>query len=178
VGRRVPQIRAPAARVLKGRDIQDLNLWLRGRCHVLIVSYEMAAAWGKRIEDARDIIDVIIFDEAHYLKNKDSQRTLKMLGQECDGAHGLARWGARVWFLTGTPNPNDAADIWSMLRFCKATPLNRRIFRDRYYTQRLGVHSARTRRGRRWSPSSSRPSARAACAAPRPASACSCRRSG
>lgn len=129
-------------RVLKGRDIQDLNLWLRNKVHVLVLSYEMAAAWGKRIEDARDILDVIVFDEAHYLKNKDSQRTLKMLGQECDGAHGLARWGARVWFLTGTPNPNDAADIWSMLRFCRATPLNRRIFRDRYYTQRLGVHSA------------------------------------
>lgn len=129
-------------RVLKGRDIQDLNLFLRNRVNVLILSYEMAAAWGKRIEDARDIIDVIVADECHYLKNKDSQRTLKMLGQECDGAHGLCRWGARFWGLSGTPNPNDAADIWSLLRFARATPLNRRIFRDRYYTQRLGVHSA------------------------------------
>lgn len=129
-------------RVLKGRDIQDLNLWLRGRANVLIVSYDMAANWSKHIQAARDIIDVIVFDEAHYLKNKDSQRTLKMLGEECDGAHGLARWGARVWFLTGTPNPNDAADIWSLLRFCKATPLNRRIFRDRYYNAKVGVHSA------------------------------------
>lgn len=129
-------------RVLKGRDIQDLNLWLRNKAHVLIVSYEIAASWGKRIEDARDYLDAVIFDEAHYLKNKDSQRTLKMLGAECDGAHGLARWGARVWFLTGTPNPNDAADIWSMLRFCGATPLNRRIFRDRYYSAKVGSHSA------------------------------------
>ena len=129
-------------RVLKGRDIQDLNLWLRNKAHVLIVSYEMAASWGKRIEDARDFLDAVIFDEAHYLKNKDSQRTLRMLGQECDGAHGLARWGAHVWFLTGTPNPNDAADIWSMLRFCGATPLNRRIFRDRYYSAKVGAHSA------------------------------------
>lgn len=129
-------------RILKGRDIQDLNLWLRDRAHVLILSYEMAAKWGKRIEDAKRQVDAIVFDEAHYLKNKDSQRTLSMLGQECDGAHGLARLGVHVWFGTGTPNPNDAADIWSLLRFCGGTPLNRRIFRDRYYTQRLGVHSA------------------------------------
>lgn len=129
-------------RVLKGRDIQDLNLWLRGKAHVLIVSYEMATNWRKHIEGARDFIDVVVFDEAHYLKSKGAQRTTALLGAECDGKHGVARWGAHVWFLTGTPNPNDAADIWSLLRFCGATPLNQRIFRDRYYKAKVGVHSA------------------------------------
>jgi SWI/SNF-related matrix-associated actin-dependent regulator 1 of chromatin subfamily A len=129
-------------RVVKGRDVQDLNLWLRNKAHVLIVSYEMATSWRKHIEGARDIIDAVIFDEAHYLKSKGAQRTIALLGQECDGKHGIARWGARVWFLSGTPNPNDAADIWSLLRFCNATPLNQRIFRDRYYRAKLGVHSA------------------------------------
>lgn len=134
-------------RVLKGRDIQDLNLWLRNRAHVLVLSYEMAASWAKRIEAAGDIIDALIFDEAHYLKNFDSQRTRAMLGSDLNedtwkNKHGLARWAARVWFGTGTPNPNDAADIWSLLRFCRATPLPRKIFRDRYYTQRTGQFSA------------------------------------
>lgn len=127
-------------RVLKGRDIQDLNLWLRGKAHVLILSYEMAASWAKRLEG--DLIDAIIFDEAHYLKNDQSQRTRAMLGHDCSGAHGLARWGAFVWYLTGTPNPNDAADIWSLMRFCGATKLTRKIFRDRYYKQRVGAFSA------------------------------------
>lgn len=127
-------------RVLKGRDIQDLNLWLRGKADVLLLSYEMATSWAKRIEG--DLIDAIVFDEAHYLKNDQSQRTRAMLGHDCTGAYGLARWAKHVWFLTGTPNPNDAADIWSIMAFCKATRLNRRIFRDRYYRARVGSYGA------------------------------------
>lgn len=64
-------------RILKGRDIQDLNLWLRGKADVLLLSYEMATAWAKRLEG--DLMDFIIFDEAHYLKNDQSQRTRAML---------------------------------------------------------------------------------------------------
>ncbi len=129
-------------RVIKGRDIQDLNLWLRGKAHVLILSYEMAASWAKRIDEAGEFIDMVVFDEAHYLKNDQSQRTRAMLGHDCTGAHGLARWGTHVVFSTGTPNPNDAADIWSLMRFSGATKLTRKIFRDRYFTQRTGAYSA------------------------------------
>src|ERR1700744_5168442 len=32
-------------RILKGRDIQDLNTWLRGKADVLLLSYEMAVRW-------------------------------------------------------------------------------------------------------------------------------------
>lgn len=127
-------------KILKARDIQDVNLWLRHRCDVLILSYEQATNWRKHLEG--DLFEALIFDEAHYLKNKQSQRTLHLLGAECDGKHGLAKWAARVWFLTGTPNPNDAADIWSMMRFCGATRLSQRIFRDRYYKARVGLHSS------------------------------------
>lgn len=126
-------------RVLKGKDIHDLKLWLKGKCQVLLLSYEMATIWARHIEG--DFLDAIVFDEAHYLKNDQSKRTRALLGHDCTGTHGMARWATRVWFLTGTPNPNDAADIWSMMRFCKATPLNRRIFRDRYYRQRSGSYS-------------------------------------
>ena len=132
-------------RIIKGRDIHDLNLWLRGKAHVLIISYEMATSWAKRIEG--DLIDVIVFDEAHYLKNDTSQRGHAMLGSDLNedqwkGKYGLARWGAQVWMLTGTPNPNDAADIWSIMRFCGATRLPRKIFRDRYYKAKNGAYSA------------------------------------
>lgn len=126
-------------RVLKGKTIQDLNLWLRGRADILLLSYEMATEWTRRIEG--DIFDFIIFDEAHYLKNAESKRTRALLGHDCDGKYGLARWAAYAWFLTGTPNPNDAADIWSIMRFCKATNLTRKTFRDRYYRKRVGTYS-------------------------------------
>lgn len=127
-------------KVLKGRDIQDLNLWLRGKADVLLLSYEMAASWARRMEG--DVFDFIIFDEAHYLKSKGAQRTRAMLGSECDGSYGLARWACYAWCLTGTPAPNDAADMWSLMRFCRATPLTQRIFQDRYFQKRTGTYSS------------------------------------
>lgn len=132
-------------RILKARDIYDVKLWLKGRADVLILSYEGATAWADHL--AGDLIDVIIFDEAHYLKAPDSKRTRALLGRHCSGKdeknrlEGVAAWGVSVWFLTGTPNPNDAADIWSLMRFCGATTLNKRIFGDRYYKKRVGAYS-------------------------------------
>lgn len=128
-------------KIIKGRDINDLNLWLKGKVDVLLLSYEMAATWAKRMEG--DIIDAVIFDEAHYLKTKGIQRTIGLLGAECDGTYGLARWAANVWFLTGTPAPNYAADIWSLMRFCRATPCTHAIFTARYFKKVQGAFSAK-----------------------------------
>jgi SWI/SNF-related matrix-associated actin-dependent regulator 1 of chromatin subfamily A len=126
-------------RIVKGRDIQDLNTWIRGKADVLLLSYEMAVKWTRRMPE--DLIDAVVFDEAHYLKNEDSQRTRALLGTKCDGADGLARWSAWTWFLTGTPNPNDAADIWSVLRFCHGTILSKKTFCARYYKAKVGAYS-------------------------------------
>lgn len=134
-----PKFATLPRRVLKGKDIQDLNLWLRGRCDVLVLSYEMATTWAPRMSG--DLIDAIVFSESHYLKNKEAIRTRALLGHDCDGRGGLARWAVNVWFESGTPNPNDAADIWSVMRFCGATPLTQRIFRDRYFKKRAGTYS-------------------------------------
>jgi SWI/SNF-related matrix-associated actin-dependent regulator 1 of chromatin subfamily A len=127
-------------RIIKGKDIQDLNTWLRGKSDVILLSYEMATKWAHRM--GGDIIDAVIFDEAHYLKSWTALRTIALLGDGCDGRTGLASWGARVWLLTGTPNPNDAADVWSMMRFCKATRLSRDTFCNRYYKSRMGSFSS------------------------------------
>lgn len=127
-------------KIKKGRNIQDLNLWLRGRIDVLLLSYEMAARWGKRMEG--DLIDFLIFDEAEALTNKHAQRTIAMLGSECDGKFGLAKWAVRVWFLTGTPTRKDSSNIWSMARFCGATKCTQRIFNDRYFRKTQGTYSA------------------------------------
>ena len=126
-------------KIIKGKDIQDLNLWLRGKVDVLLLSYEMATSWAKRMEG--DVIPFIVLDESHYLKSRGAGRTRALLGAECDGMYGLCRWGAYVWALTGTPNPNDAADIWTLMRFCGATKLTQRIFQDRYFRKRVGTYS-------------------------------------
>jgi SWI/SNF-related matrix-associated actin-dependent regulator 1 of chromatin subfamily A len=130
-------------KVLKAKSIDDLGLFMRGRVDVLLVSYEMATKWAKRLIADQEIIECIIFDEAHYMMNDGSQRTIALLGPQCDGKAGLIGWAARVWFLTGTPMPNDPLDIWPMLRATGATVLDKSKFKKRYFSSRLGSFSSR-----------------------------------
>lgn len=60
--------------------------------------------------------DVLIIDEAHYLKSKDALRTKKIYGQKCDGVGGVTSRAGKVIALTGTPTPNHPAELWPMLR--------------------------------------------------------------
>lgn len=132
-------------KVLKAKDIQDLNLWLRGKVDVLLVSFELATNWEKHLMQTQ--CEVVVIDEGHALKNDQAKRTRAILGSDCTGRtqagnrSGVASIGTQVWFATGTPAPNDAADIWSLLRYCGATTLSRQIFRNRYYEARAGMHS-------------------------------------
>lgn len=127
-------------RLLKPRDINDVNLWLRGRADVLLLSYELATKWARHLEG--DLFDALVIDEAHYLKNPQAARTRAILGTHCDGANGLGRWAARVWPLSGTFGPNDPIDYWPWLRFLRATPLTLRHFKDRYFKVHQGAFSA------------------------------------
>ncbi len=127
-------------RVITGLKNDDLNLWLRGKADVLLLSYEKATSWKKEL--TRDLVEFCVFDEAHYLKNAQAQRTRAALSHQCDGAFGYARWAAHVWFLTGTPMANDPSDIWTWLRFCHATTLSLRHFTDRYFVAKMGSFNA------------------------------------
>jgi SNF2 family DNA or RNA helicase len=128
-------------KVLKGKSVDDLNLWLRGRADVLILSYEHATKWSKKLQG--DLFDALIFDEAHKIKNAQAQRTIAMLGAHASGEHGLARWAAHVWFLTGTPLHNDPVDVWPFLRFTGATRLTLAPFIARYFHSRAGTYGSR-----------------------------------
>jgi SWI/SNF-related matrix-associated actin-dependent regulator 1 of chromatin subfamily A len=59
---------------------------------------------------------VLILDEAHYLKTKDSKRTKAIFGEKCNGAEGLVADSKHVFLLTGTPIPNNPSELWPMLR--------------------------------------------------------------
>lgn len=128
-----------ARTVVKGRDVQHLNAFLRGKIDVLILSYEMTVNWSSKLQS--DLLDFVILDESHYAKSSTAQRTRAILGTHCDGANGIARWAANVWFLTGTPMSNSPEDAWPFLRFTKATPLSKKHFMDRYFTSRAGQFS-------------------------------------
>lgn len=60
--------------------------------------------------------DVLICDEAHYLKNNKAKRTRCVYGAKCDRTKGLASQSKRVWLLTGTPIPNNLAEVWPHAR--------------------------------------------------------------
>lgn len=132
-----------ARRVLKAANIHDFRAWERGRFDVLLCSYEMAVKWAPLMIARMEPLDLIVFDEAHYLKNSQAKRTKALLGPTADGIEGLLEWGAKALWVTGTPIPNDPHDIWTFLRFCGVMPLSPAAFERRYFTARQGTFSVR-----------------------------------
>lgn len=118
-------------KVVKADSIFDAVAWARGRCDMLIVSFEQAKMW--QAELTGDFFDVLIVDESHYMKNPEAQRT--------KAVQKIAQWAAHVWFLSGTPIKNDPADLWIPLRMADATKLSFTAFQQRYFRQRVGTFS-------------------------------------
>lgn len=76
---------------------------------VYIASYELA-------HTAVDFKpELVIIDEGHYLKNADSGRTQKILGDRMKGLAGLVT-GTPTLYLAGTPIPNGKpSELWPIL---------------------------------------------------------------
>ena len=100
------------------------NHWNRP---VIVTSFEYAAKYlHKYVQYRRDLL---IVDEAHYLKEPTSQRTKRILG-----ARGLIHNARRSWFATGTPAPNHAGELWVFLYTFGLTKLSYDGFISRYCT--------------------------------------------
>lgn len=82
-----------------------------------VVSYDLARseAIGKAL--AKGEYDLLILDEAHYLKTTDSKRTRAVFG---GGTHplfeALARRAEKILALTGTPLPNRPREAYTLAR--------------------------------------------------------------
>jgi len=86
----------------------DEHLWR-------VESYDMAR--GRNFEFLMGIgYDLVICDEAHMLKTRDTKRTQAVFGKKCDGVGGLIEKAKHVFLLTGTPMPNNPSELWPMLR--------------------------------------------------------------
>ncbi len=85
-----------------------------------ICSYEKS--WEIRYD-----ISTLIIDEAHYLKSIDARRAEVILGKD-----GLIHKADRVWFLSGTPAPNNPSELWTILHVCGVTKLSYDAFMERY----------------------------------------------
>ena len=103
---------------------REFERWGKVKREVLVYSYDkLTQSKEARNEIAKMEPDVIVLDEAHYLKNRQAKRTKYLYGQYCRG-DGLVRFSDRVWLLSGTPIPNDVSDFWTHLKAIWAYPLN------------------------------------------------------
>ena len=74
---------------------------------LVITNYEKLVGDTKLTKSLERVWDVVIFDEAHALKNPQSKRSLAVLGE-----FGLLRRSHRSLFLSGTPIENFPKEIW------------------------------------------------------------------
>jgi SWI/SNF-related matrix-associated actin-dependent regulator 1 of chromatin subfamily A len=82
---------------------------------VNITSFDLASDKKVRSLLMAKRFDVLIVDEAHFIKSRKASRTKVIYGAYCNGIKGLSGNSDYVWRLTGTPFPNNAAEIWTHL---------------------------------------------------------------
>jgi SWI/SNF-related matrix-associated actin-dependent regulator 1 of chromatin subfamily A len=82
---------------------------------VNIVSFDLLAIDEKLRAKLKEMAwDVLIIDEAHYLKERSAKRTKAIYG--FNKYPGLMHSADRTWRLTGTPAPNDASELYTHLK--------------------------------------------------------------
>lgn len=85
---------------------------------IVIVNYDRARTPALHEQLMSCNWDLLAADEAHFLKNPKSQRTIAVLGQEKKGVlvePGLRQRSARFIAMTGTPLPNRPIEMWPIL---------------------------------------------------------------
>jgi hypothetical protein len=127
----------------KGRTIHDYIAWSRGRFDVLITSYEQATKWAPNFVKQGEFIDFLAMDEAHYLKNSETNRTRAILGHEAGGMDSISLFAEHAYHVTGTPMSNDPMDVYTFLRFSRAIDMPPEQFVKLFFERQVGTYSAR-----------------------------------
>ena len=119
------------------------------RPDVLLINYDVVSKYREELA-ADGAWDVIVCDEAHYLKSPDTIRTSTILGEttrkatrdeEAPNLNALPT--RRVWFLTGSPVLNNPIELYPLLRsldpYGETMPTLRRYteFRERYCRKQM-----------------------------------------
>jgi len=84
---------------------------------IAICSYNLARTPKMQTKLAKRKADVLILDEAHALKSPSSVGAKAVFGKG-----GIGRAAARVWFVTGTPTPNNASEWFVFAKAAGAWP--------------------------------------------------------
>lgn len=103
----------------------EFRKWQAANIPHKVVSYNEAVKMASRLETGK--YELLIVDEAHFLKNKDTQRTKAILG-----VAGIVHKVSRTWALTGTPAPNHPGELWPLLFTFGGTKLNYVAFVERF----------------------------------------------
>jgi len=84
---------------------------------IVIVSHDLLVSADTHTALLGESWDLLVIDEAHFLKSRGAKRTKAVYGSRCDlSGRALAAQAKRVWVLTGTPAPNHAGELWTHLR--------------------------------------------------------------
>lgn len=83
---------------------------------VVIISYDLLR--NKLLRDvlARKQWDLLVLDEAHYLKNYEAARTKAVFGSKDGLTTGISASAERIAALTGTPLPNRPREAYTLAR--------------------------------------------------------------
>lgn len=99
---------------------------------IVIINYDVLKKYREEIEKRQ--WDMIVYDECHYMKTPDSQRTEAALGEDPYTKVKKKKdrtpvkpplWAKRIVFLTGTPILNRPVEMWPMLRVIDPEGLGR-----------------------------------------------------
>lgn len=115
---------ADPARVLIVAPAVALNVWKNhlqdwwpesAQRQIKIVSYDVISRGNKQAQALLSLHwDVLILDEAHYLKSFDATRTRAILGYP-KNKDGLVHQCKQVWALSATPMPSHAGELYPVL---------------------------------------------------------------
>lgn len=100
--------------------------------------------------------DVVIIDEAHYLKNSGAQRTQAVYGERVDLKGSPLEHAKHIWCLTGTPLLNHPAEFWTHLHALAPDTIilpgfglmTEEVFTDRFCVTQATPHGVHIRGGR------------------------------
>ena len=95
------------ARDYSGNNAVSSFLKRYGSCDLILINYDSLLKYSEAL--SKNAIDdsLLVFDEGHYIKNTDAQRTR--------GAMIASQNSTRTLILTGTPMPNSYEDLYSLL---------------------------------------------------------------
>lgn len=96
----------------------------------IIVSYDLARKLQPFLLGLQ--FDAVVLDEAHYLKNPKSKRTISIFGEK-----GIRLYKPKnVWALSGTPMPNHPGELWTLCNAFGATRLTYNQFTEYFCATR------------------------------------------